>query len=384
MSDETQTIHPLESEFMLSMLQVLEENATCSLSKLIMKIPICINEDSNVRSTSFEKEQIEKHIAHNEKNRAEKTWIIHPTNRTKVYKDNLLHGDKVIKGYPTSINLSMKNMIENLIKNIQVEFEKNIWIYKVQNHPKYDVIKLIQEYKKETKDFKGASIFGDEKSMELLMETLYNNEQQEDKEQALKWAEKLNKDYDNHDGKFRIAFAYDTGECGYEEDTRKACNMYEDLAQRNYDTICMFNAGLNYEYGGNNMEKNIQKAFEWFEKGYDKSSFECSVMYAKYCYHGIGCKVNKKKAWEIYQSISKTLMKTPESHIEDEVSQACYNYGIMLMKERDCRNGIKYIDYSANNGNSDAQNTLNTIYNIEEFKQEETEEEEEEEEETDY
>ena len=157
----------LESEFMLSMLQVLEQNAICGLSQLIMKIPVCIHQDDNVMSTSFEKEQIEKHIAHNEKNRAGRTWIIHPTNGTNVYKDNRKHSDKVIKGYPTSINVDMKNMIEKLIKNIQVEFEKYIWNYNVQNHPKYHkYIKLIQEYKKETKDLKGACIFGDEKSME--------------------------------------------------------------------------------------------------------------------------------------------------------------------------------------------------------------------------
>uniref|UniRef100_A0A6C0KKA4 Uncharacterized protein n=1 Tax=viral metagenome TaxID=1070528 RepID=A0A6C0KKA4_9ZZZZ len=371
MCDETHTVHPLESEFMLSMLQLLDQNATCGLSQLIMKIPVCINQDGNVRSISFEKEQIEKHIAHNEKNRAGRTWIIHPTNGTNIYKDNLLHGDKVIKGYPTSINIDMKNMIEKLIKNIQVEFEKYIWDYNVQNHPKYHkYIKLIQEYKKETKDLKGACIFGDEKSMEQLMETLYNNGIQEDKEQALKWAEKLKEHYHNDSGKFRIAFACNIGECGYEIDTIKARNIYEDLAQSG-NIICMYNAGTLYS-----SDKNTKKAFEWFEKGYINNSLDCSVMYAKYCYEGIGCKVNKKKAFEIYQSISKTLMKTPESHIENEVSKACYNYGIMLMKERDCRNGIKYIDYAANNGNSDAQNTLNTMYNIEEFKHEETEEEE--------
>ncbi len=373
MCDETQTIHPLESEFMLSMLQVLEQNAICGLSQLIMKIPVCIHQDDNVMSTSFEKEQIEKHIAHNEKNRAGRTWIIHPTNGTNVYKDNRKHSDKVIKGYPTSINVDMKNMIEKLIKNIQVEFEKYIWNYNVQNHPKYHkYIKLIQEYKKETKDLKGACIFGDEKSMEQLMETLYNNGIQEDKEQALKWAEKLKQQYDNDLGKFRIAFAYNIGECGYKIDTRKARDIYEGLAQSG-NIICMYNSGTLYS-----SDKNTKKAFEWFEKGYINNSFDCSVMYAKYCYDGIGCEVNKKKAWEIYQSISKTLMKTPKSHIENEVSKACYNYGIMLMKERDCRNGIKYIDCAANNGNSDAQNTLNTIYDIEEFKHEETEEEEQE------
>ena len=84
---------------------------------------------------------------------------------------------------------------------------------------------------------------------------------------------KLKEQYDNDYGKFRIAWAYDGGECGYEEDTRKACDIYEDLARRNDDIICMLNAGLQYAHGGNNMEKNIQKAFEWFEKGYDKSSF---------------------------------------------------------------------------------------------------------------
>jgi len=367
MSDETQTIHPLESEFMLSMLQMLKDHAKCSISLHIMKEPILI-EDKYNSSHSFEKEDLEQHIARNEQinySADRYKFIIHPFTKTKIRKDTGLHNDKIIRGYPTSINLYMKNMIESLIKNIQAEFEKNIWNYNVQNHPMYDVIKLIQEYKKDTEGLGlGASIFGDKDSMAYYMETLYNGdcEQQGDKEHALKWAVKLNNDYDNNLAKILIAQAYNYGEGGYEEDKRKACNMYEDLVRRDDDAICIYDIGLIYEYGGNNMEKNIQKAFEWYEKGH-KKHWDCSIKYANCCYDGNGCKKNKKKACEIYETWSDQIMEKHRPNIDDAMWKSCYNYGILLVEgvyiEQDKKNGMKYIKHAADNGNRNAKKKLN-------------------------
>ena len=112
----------------------------------------------------------------------------------------------------------MKITIERLIETIQTEFEKYLDNYKVQEHPQYYTIKLLQDYKKEEEDWEGAAIFGDEESMEKRMEELYNDGPNQDKQKALKWAEKLAQHYNNKKGKFRVALAYSRGECDYGQD----------------------------------------------------------------------------------------------------------------------------------------------------------------------
>ena len=384
MSDETQIIHPLaHNEKFLYILKEIYNDYTCHIGDepYLMTDPVTILDTDNV----YQYKNINRWINIEKKN-------TDPLTNKEIKKiSSTKTPSSRIPGYQIYDNKRVFINLKNKIEEIQKMLEEYIFSHDTRKiecyleRDYYETIIRIQEFKKKIKDLKGASIFGDETCMEEYMKVLYygNNEYQENKDQSLKWAEKLYKEYDNDSGKFRIAWAYDVGECGYELDKKKACNIYENLAQ-NGNKVCMYNAGNLYNTGGNNIEKNVQKAFEWFEKGYNRNHFGCSVRYANFCYDGIGCEVNKKKAWEIYQSISKKMMGNTETYINTVVNIACYNYGIMLMKERDGRNGIKYIDCAANNGNTDAQKILETIYGIKEFNQQEEckEEDNEEEEET--
>ena len=347
MSAEAVTTHPLESEFILSMLRVLKDEATCPITHGIMHMPLIIHNETLRDSKSYEYVGcIDEQIKRKKRNsRTDKYYFKHPElTDTKIYECES-HEHQIAKGWPVSINHTLKITIERLIETIQTEFEKYLDNYKVQEHPQYYTIKLLQDYKKEKKEWKDAAIFGDEESMEKMMKELYFNES---KPKALKWAEKLVNHYDNKSGKFRVAVAHHTGECDYEQDKGKAVKLYEELAESG-DTASMYNAGINYEFGGNNLEINHEKAYQWFEKGHTKNNFDCSVKFANYCHDGTGCEVDKQKAGGIYKNISKKMMENREEHIKNSVSEACYNYGT-IMFDNDDIDGILYIKCAQKNG----------------------------------
>ena len=345
MSAQAENIHPLESELMISLLRWLEDEAKCPITKYIMHTPLIIHNGTLRDSKSYEYVGCIDELIKRKKRKDGKYYFKYPgLQDIKIYECER-HEQQIVKGWPVNINRILKNTIEHLIKTIQTEFEKYLDNYKTQNHPEYDTIKLLQHYKTEEKDWEGAAIFGDEESMEKLMKELYFNES---KPKALKWAEKLVKYYNNKEGKFYLALAYDTGECDYGEDKGKATKLYEELAESG-KTKCMYKAGINYGIGGNNLEINPEKAYHWFEKGHTENHFGCSVEFANYCHDGTGCEVDKQKAEGIYKNISKKMMENREEHLKNSVSEACYNYGT-IMFDNDDIDGLLYIKCAQKNG----------------------------------
>ena len=359
MSAQAVTPHPLESEMMISLLQLLEDEARCPMTHGIMHMPLIIHNETVRDTISYEYVGcIDKLIQSKKRNsRTDKYYFKHPElTDTKIYECES-HEHQIAKGWPVSINQNLQNMIERLIETIQTEFEKYLDNYKIQNHPDYDTIKLLQDYKKKEEDWEGAAIFGDEYSMVKWMNILNNDGPNQDKEKALKWAEKLVKHYNNKDGKFCVAYAYDTGECHYDKDEGKATKMYEELAESG-DTQCMYNAGFNYEKGGNNLNRNKEKAYQWFEKGHTKNHFGCSVKFANYCHDGTECEVDKQKAEGIYKNISNKMIQNQQRYLKKPVREACYNYGMILFMKGDIITGLKYIDCAQKNGCEKAKKKL--------------------------
>ena len=129
------------------------------------------------------------------------------------------------------------------------------------------------------------------------------------------------------------------------------------------DLESMYKVGINYENSG-----NIEKAYHWFEKGHTKNHFGCSVKFANYCHNGTGCEADQQKAGEIYKKISKKMMEDQEGYLKDSVSEACYNYGMMLMKgeqsEIDRSKGLKYIEYAEKKGWGKATTKLLSFDNL--------------------
>ena len=287
MSAEAVTTHPLESELMISLLQWFKDEATCPITHGIMHMPLIIHNETLRDSKSYEYVGcIDEQIKRKKRNsRTDKYYFKYPgLHDIKIYECER-HEQQIAKGWPVSINHTLKITIERLIETIQTEFEKYLDNYKVQEHPQYYTIKLLQDYKKEKKEWKDAAIFGDEESMEKRMNILNKDGPNQDKQKALKWAEKLAQHYNNKEGKFRVALAYSNGECDYEQDKGKALKLYEELAESG-DIVSMYNAGINYETGGNNLDINQEKAYQWFEKGHTKNHFGCSVTFANYCHDG--------------------------------------------------------------------------------------------------
>ena len=395
MSAEAETTHPLESELMISLLQWLEDEAKCPITLHIMRMPLIIHKETIRDSKSYEYEGcIDELIKRKKRNsRTGKYWFAHPELQdTKIYECES-HEQQITKGWPVSINHTLKITIERLIETIQTEFEKYLDNYKVQEHPKYDTIKLLQTYKIGKKEWEGAAIFGHESSMIKYMRILHEDILNEHRPKAMKWAEKLVKHYNNRHGKFRLAQAYDIPDYDeYEVDKGKANKLYEELAEIG-DTRGIFNAGINYENGGNNLEKNIEKAHHCFEKGYNNDSFDCSVKFANYCHDGTGCEVDKKKARKIYKKISKDMMAIASlpgychgvHRMNQTIGEACYNYGMILFMKGDIINGLRYIDCAQKNGCENAKKKMEDICRAgredEEESNEENEQENDEEEE---
>jgi TPR repeat protein len=358
MSAEAVTTHPLESELMISLLKWLKDEATCPITHGIMHKPLIIHNETLRDSLSYEYVGgIDELIQRKKRNsRTDKYYFKYPLQDIKVYECDS-HEQQIVKGWPVSINHNLKITIERLIETIQTEFEKYLDNYKAQEHPEYNAIKLLQDYKKEKEKCEGAAIFGDEKSMEKMMKESYFNEA---KPKAFKWAEKLVKYYNNKEGKFYLALAYDTGECDYGEDKGKATKLYEELAESG-KTKCMYKAGINYETGGNNLDINQEKAYQWFEKGHTKNHFDCSVKFANYCHDGTECEADKQKAGEIYENISNKMIENQNEHFKDHVRDACYNYGMILFMKRDIINGLRYIDCAQKNGCENAKKKMEDI-----------------------
>jgi TPR repeat protein len=111
----------------------------------------------------------------------------------------------------------------------------------------------------------------------------------------------------------------------------------------------MYNAGFNYENGGNNL-RNKEKAYQWFEKGHTKNHFGCSVKFANYCHDGTECEVDKQKAEGIYNNISNKMIQNQQRYLKKPVREACYNYGMILFMKGDIINGLRYIDCAQKNG----------------------------------
>ena len=353
MSAEAENIHPLINDKLFQyLLKEIEENYICKSGNFSLMTDPVVLETGQI----YQYDNIVK-------------WLISTKNTTCPLTNTQLN--KSSKKNTSSSRISgflvyniplVKTILEGKIKKITEMLEEYVFDYDIRTLESYleekyfDVISKIQTYKKEKADWEGAAIFGDEESMEKRMEELYNDGPNQDKQKALKWAEKLVNHYDNKSGKFRVAFAYSNGECEYEKDKGKAIKLYEELAESG-DTVSMYNAGINYEFGGNNLEINHEKAYHWFEKGHTKNNFDCSVKFANCCHGGTGCEVDKQKAGEIYKNISNKMMENQQDHLKNSVSEACYNYGTIMFDNNDI-DGLLYIKCAQKNGCENAKKKL--------------------------
>ena len=353
MSAEAENIHPLINDKLFQyLLKEIEENYICKSGNFSLMTDPVVLETGQI----YQYDNIVK-------------WLISTKNTTCPLTNTQLN--KSSKKNTSSSRISgflvyniplVKTILQGKIKKITEMLEEYVFDYDIRTLESYleekyfDVISNIQTYKKEKKEWKGAAIFGDEESMEKRMEELYNDGPNQDKQKALKWAEKLAKHYNNKEGKFRVAFAYSQGECDYGQDKGKAIKLYEELAESG-NTSCMYIAGINYETGGNNLDINQEKAYHWFEKGHTKNHFNCSVQFANYCHDGTGCEVDKQKAEGIYKNISKKMMKNREESFKGPVSKACYNYGT-IMFDNDDIDGLRYIKCAEKNGYEKAKKKL--------------------------
>ncbi len=345
MSAEAENIHPLINDKLFQyLLKEIEENYICKSGNFSLMTDPVVLETGQI----YQYDNIVK-------------WLISTKNTTCPLTNTQLN--KSSKKNTSSSRISgflvyniplVKTILEGKIKKITEMLEEYVFDYDIRTLESYleekyfDVISKIQTYKKEKADWEGAAIFGDEESMEKMMKELYFNEgMNQDKQKALKWAEKLVNHYDNKSGKFRVAYAHHIGEYDYEKDNGKAIKLYEELAESG-ETASMYNAGI--IFGGNNLERNQKKAYQWFEKGHTKNHFGCSVNFANYCHDGTGCEVNKQKAGEIYKNISNKMIENREEPLKQSVREACYNYGMILFMKGDIINGLQYIKCAQKNG----------------------------------
>jgi hypothetical protein len=344
MSAEAENIHPLINDKLFQyLLKEIEENYICKSGNYSLMTDPVVLETGQI----YQYDNIVK-------------WLIStknttcPLTNTQLNKSSKINtSSSRISGFLVYDVPRIKTILEEKIKKITEILEEYVFDYDIRTlesylEGKYEVISAIQTYKKEKKERKDAAIFGDEKSMEKRMKELYYDGPNQDKQKALKWAEKLAQHYNNKKGKFRVAFAYSRGECDYEQDKGKAIKLYEELAESG-DTQCMYNTGILYECGGNNLDINQEKAYHWFEKGHTKNMFGCSVKFANYCHDGTECEVDKQKAGEIYKKISKQMIENQEDYINKPVSEACYNYGT-IMFDNDDIDGLPYIKCAQKNG----------------------------------
>lgn len=355
MSAEAENIHPLINDKLFQyLLKEIEENYICKSGNFSLMTDPVVLETGQI----YQYDNIVK-------------WLISTKNTTCPLTNTQLN--KSSKKNTSSSRISgflvyniplVKTILQGKIKKITEMLEEYVFDYDIRTLESYleekyfDVISNIQTYKKEKKEWEGAAIFGDEESMEKMMkESYYKDLPNQDKQKALKWAEKLVKHHNNKEGKFRVAYAYDTGECDYEKDKGKATKLYEELAESG-NTQCMYNAGIIYEYGGNNLDRNHEKAYHWFEKGHTKNMFGCSVKFANYCHDGTECEVDKQKAEGIYKNISKKMMKNQKGYLKVPVREACYNYGMILFMKGDIINGLRYIDCAQKNGCENAKKKM--------------------------
>tara|TARA_B100001093_G_scaffold90999_1_gene83163 strand:+ start:1001 stop:2194 length:1194 start_codon:yes stop_codon:yes gene_type:complete len=354
MSAEAENIHPLINDKLFQyLLKEIEANYICkSGNDSLMTDPVVLE-----TGQIYQYDNIKQWLISTKKTTCPLTNIPLNTSSKKNTSSSRISGF-LVYDVPR-----IKTILQEKIKKITEILEEYVFDYDIRTLESYleekyfDVISKIQTYKKEKADWEGAAIFGDEKSMENRMNVLYKDGPNQDKQKALKWAEKLVNHYDNENGKIRLAHAYDIGECEYEIDKRKATDLYEQVVENGIDIYLNYYIGDNYESGGNNLEKNEKKACDWFGKGHIEGYFMCSVRFANCCHDGTGCKVDKQKAGEIYKKISKKMMEPHKEKFKKSLREACYNYGTILF-ENDDIGGLPYIECAQKNGCEKAKKKL--------------------------
>ena len=106
---------------------------------------------------------------------------------------------------------------------------------------------------------------------------------------------------ENLDAHFQLGYYYDYG-IGTEVNKSKAIDLYKVAAKKG-DIIAQYILGKCYESGEGSIYKDEEKAFEIMrnlaekEKEYSDAQFQLGYYYDK----GIGTKVNKSKAFELYK-----------------------------------------------------------------------------------
>ncbi|POG57790.1 hypothetical protein GLOIN_2v1791279 [Rhizophagus irregularis DAOM 181602=DAOM 197198] len=163
--------------------------------------------------------------------------------------------------------------------------------------------------------------------------------------------EKLAKNGDK-EAMLNLANCYKNGE-GTEKNLEKAFHYYQKAAE-NGNEEAMYNLAKFY-YNGEGTEKNLDKAFYWYQKAVENGNKEAMNNLA-YCYtNGEGTEKNLEKAFHWYQEAAENGNEMAMNNLA-----LCYENG--KGTEKNLGKAFHWYQEAAENGNEKAMNNLVNCY----------------------
>lgn len=146
------------------------------------------------------------------------------------------------------------------------------------------------------------------------------------------------------------SFIYEEDNSKYFEEYKKALDGKEQI----YVSTAMKFIGESY-YSGDGVEKNYEKAHEWFEKACDLGNPAATQDLAVMYYYGNGVEQSYEKALEYFEKASKLNNKNAMHTIG-------YMYDMGMGVEQDYNKAFEYYEKAANLGHLSAMNNLAYMY----------------------
>ncbi|UZO16608.1 uncharacterized protein OCT59_007991 [Rhizophagus irregularis] len=135
----------------------------------------------------------------------------------------------------------------------------------------------------------------------------------------------------------------------------KICiNSLEKLAENSDNEEAMFNLANRY-YNGEETEKNLEKAFHWYQKSAENGKENAMFNLAIYYENGEGTEKDLEKAFHWYQKAAENGHINAMNYLS-----ICYHNGEGI--EKDLEKAIYWYQEAAENGNICAMNYLAEIY----------------------